>query len=903
MEYRVWAGPLYKPYGDTYYYDWTQHSVGGSFGTPSGSNLSATLASGATSATIGGSIASWPSAGGVWIGPNGSGQAWEYCSYTKGSGSTINLVREPTLNREHNGIHTSGATVLRWLELTAVTRVATNRDFNEELNAITWDIELEGVKFRQAALRNHHLCIIEQKPQGGSWTIYAVGWLETPRVKDDKDRKRAWTAKVVTLDILMDRTPIDGVRTGPFDIGRGASVTASDTLGAAWKERVGGDYVAASPDFSGDSTTDGDASTCWFGERYLGTEPTVATNNDPMVVQSGGGVTLIISEIHIMLPSGQPDGFRWIELRNIGVSPIVDGVALYVLGCDYHLESTELGGLALPVGGTLILCENQEYFQQENPTANPTLLWDLSQRGAPNLLKNRAAAGGSLGIFRPASVIGGNVWLHVVAWGSATIVYAMLYGSTLFTSPTFGPGGSLPAPAAEQTMRYNFANSATPKNNWTFGTMHTPGYAMNDGKKSWLMLELPGLNLSLKAGISSGYTGVVSVWNGSALSTVGLPSSGTIQIGSEQISYNARTLTTINISSRGANSTSAAAHVAGDAIYIVDGGVAVDAHLIKSFILEHKSIYATAGTVRTRKIDYQPRDPSESGYTADYDASQSWTGASTTITVTLSASLRTRWMLLEIDSMSVNPARPRLHNWQIIIDDATFDSNLYLTSGSNAGQLAARIASNEGVPASAVSSSAAVALPDGFVPARATAWSMLQALALYANLIVSIGLDSKITITGNTFWFTSVYSPGATWTRVNASRVEIVLNIAKAIGQVIVNWKNGGNSGSENYPSTLADGELSELDEQLIVDAASAQQSARTRYYLSRYPYVVVIEVVGAASLPGSVVTMQWQVDGTMQAMDRDYVVQQLREEWEATKHGVTQNSVMTLIEIGRENP
>lgn len=902
MQYRVWAGPLYKPYGDTYYYDWTQHNVGGSFGTPSGLSLSATLSSGATSATLGGSIASWPSAGGVWIGPNGSGQAWEYCSYTKGAGSTINLVREPTLNREHNGIHTSGATVLRWLELTAVTRVTTNRNLNEELNTITWDIELEGVKFRQAALRNHHLCVIEQKPQGGSWIIYAVGWLETPRVKDDGKKQRAWSARVVTLNTLMDRTPIDGVRAGPFDIGRGASVTASDTLGAAWKERASGDYVAASPDFSGDSTTDGDTSTCWFGERYLGTEPTVAINNDPMVIQSGGGVTLIISEIHIALPAGQPDGYRWLEIRNIGVSAIVDGVALYVLASTDANDTISFSGLSLPVGGTIIVCEDQERFQEENPTANPNVIYNLPSHGHSNFLKNCALTGGALGLHRPASVLGAQVWLHVVAWGTGTQCAAMLDGVTTFYSPTFS-GTSVTAPTASQTMRYNFANSATARNNWTLDLMHTPGYAMNDGKKSWLMLELPALNLSLKAGISSGYTGAVSVWNGSALSTVGLPSSGTIQIGSEQISYNTRTLTTINLTARGANSTSEAAHVAGDAIYIVDGGVAVDAHLIKSFVLEHKSIYATAGTVRTRKIDYQPRDPSDSGYTGDYDASQAWTGASTTIIVTLSASRRARWMLLEIDSMSVNPARPRLHNWQIVIDDATFDSNLYLTSGSNAGQLAARIASNEGIPASAVSSSAAVTLPDGFVPARATAWGMLQALALYANLIISIGLDSKITVTGNTFWFASVYSPGATWTRVNASRVEIVLNTAKAIGQVIVNWKNGGNSGSESYPATLADGELSEFDEQLIVDAASAQQSARTRYYLSRYPYVVVIEVVGTASLPGAIVTMQWQVDNTMQAMDRDYVVQQLREEWEATKHGVTHNSVMTLIEIGRENP
>lgn len=903
MQYRVWAGPLYKPYGDTYYYDWTQHNAGGSFGTPSGLSLSATLSSGVTSATIGGSIASWPSAGGVWIGPNGSGQAWEYCSYTKGAGSTINLVREPTLNREHNGVHTSGATVLRWLELTGVTRVTINRNLNEELNTTTWDVELEGVAFRQAAMRNHHLCIIEKRStSSSSWTIAVVGWLETPRVKDDKGKRRAWSARVVTLDVLMDRAPLDGVRVGPFDIAKGSNVSDSDVLGAAWKERDGGDYVAASPDFSGDSATDGDASTCWFGERYLGTEPTVAISNDPMVIQSGGGVTMVISEIHIALPAGQPDGYRWLEIRNIGISAIVDGVALYVLASTDYNDTISFGGLSLPVGGTIIVCEDQERFQEENPTANPDVIYNLPSHGHSNFLKNCALAGGALGIHRPASVLGGQVWLHVVAWGTGTRCAAMLDGVTVFYSPTFS-GTSVSVPTASQTMRYNFANSSTARNNWTNDLRHTPGYAMNDGKKSWLMAELPSLNLTLKADISSGYTGVISISNGSGLSTVGLASSGTIQIGSEQLTYNSRTLTTINITARGANSTTAAAHVAGDAIYVVDSGVAVDAHLIKGFILEHKSVYATAGTVRVRKVDYQPRNPSESNYTADYDASQAWTGAGTTITVTLSSPVRVRWMLLEIDSMSSNPARPRLHGWQIIMDDGVFDAGLYLATGADAGQLAAQIMTNEGIPATAVNSSVAVAIPDGFVPARATAWGMLQTLALYANLMIEIGLDSKITVTGNTFWFASVYSPGTTWTRVNSSRAEIVMNAAKPVGQVVVAWRNGGNSGSESYPTTPTDGEVNELDEQLIIDAVGAQRSARTRYFLSRFPYITVIEVIGAASLPGSVVTMQWQVDNTMQAMDRDYLVQQLREEWESTKHGVNQNSAMTLIEIGRENP
>jgi len=96
------------------------------------------------------------------------------------------------------------------------------------------------------------------------------------------------------------------------------------------------------------------------------------------------------------------------------------------------------------------------------------------------------------------------------------------------------------------------------------------------------MIEMPSMQLSLKSDIASGFTGVTTLTTPGGDSSAGLARSGstTIQIGSEQMTVTVAGAETINITARAQNGTTAAAHVASDPIYVVDGGVATDAYLI-----------------------------------------------------------------------------------------------------------------------------------------------------------------------------------------------------------------------------------------------------------------------------------------------------------------------------------
>ena len=75
--------------------------------------LDATLTDGATTITL--DNVPFDAAGGAWIGLNGAGEAWEYITYTgKNSTQLTGCTREPSATREHNGVHTGGATVRQW---------------------------------------------------------------------------------------------------------------------------------------------------------------------------------------------------------------------------------------------------------------------------------------------------------------------------------------------------------------------------------------------------------------------------------------------------------------------------------------------------------------------------------------------------------------------------------------------------------------------------------------------------------------------------------------------------------------------------------------------------------------------------------------------------------------------
>lgn len=106
VQWRAWIGPRWREQGTAGADVWTQIASGAITPQEAATTLSASLADGATTATLA-SGTNYPTANGwAFIGPNGSGQAWEYIDYTTRSTNTISgIAREPSAGREHSGAH------------------------------------------------------------------------------------------------------------------------------------------------------------------------------------------------------------------------------------------------------------------------------------------------------------------------------------------------------------------------------------------------------------------------------------------------------------------------------------------------------------------------------------------------------------------------------------------------------------------------------------------------------------------------------------------------------------------------------------------------------------------------------------------------------------------------------
>lgn len=910
MQYRLFVGPEYRPYGDPYHYDWTQHDVGAA-DTFLGPQLSgATLADGATGIEIATGLAAFPLVGGIWVGGNGSGEAWEYMNYAGKVGTgLIGLEREPEDNREHNGVHSSGASVVLWWELTAVTSVLINKELNDDLTMTTWDASIEGVLFPQAPLRNYHLCIVQRRETSTStWTNYAVGWLESPQVSDDFSKHRPWKARIVSVSVVAGRVDSDGVQAGSFDIARQANITASSVLATARKDRHNGDFVAAEPSFEPDAAVDGEMDTLWIAERFIGTEPTHSISNDPMTPNIGDAV--VISQVHIAPYAGQGARFAWIEITAVG-NQFFTGRELF-LGSDVAAESVYLPLHDFPPGAKVVIAENAARFYEENPDHDAVQVIDLSSPSIDRaqVLRNRSMSGGALGLYRSSA--SGTAWHSVVAWGTGSTASVFLFGTTTITSSAFGPGGTVTAPTAGQTLRYNWSNSSTPKNNWTVGRIDTAGYALNDGEKQWLLLELPPLNLALKAGITSSYTGAITIVNADQETTAGLPASGTIQIGDEQMTYTTRTKSTILITGRGANSTTAAAHVEGDGIYLIESGVAISAYPVKTIKLKRKpgGIIISGCVVRGTVSDYQPRTPDDAGYTADYSYNHTVSGnTNAEISITLSPVKRLRWVLIEFTSLSVDPARPRLNEINIELDDGFFLGTNYLTTVTT-NNVIEQLLLNAGIPPTAIGLSDDFSL-DEVGTAKGGLWEVITGIAAGVPLEIIVAMDSKISARYNGLFLSDIVTPEATWTRSEAKRLEYVRSAGNAVSQVKLKYRSHDSSekGEVVFPATPHwDGSPLEMPEQRYT-AAGAASAVERYYYFNRYPYTLVIDSATPNQIvePGQYHAVSWQLDESMQPISRYGLVKSVRYSWNAAAAGEKntmpkEELVFTMVEFLREN-
>lgn len=864
ISWRMYIGPHYSDY------DWGIVTGIALFGTQPTTTVATTQASGSTTLVLTDG-APFPTSGGVFVGGNGSGQGWEYESFTGRSTNTLTgVTRETTSDADHNSIHNAGATVHFYYPVTVNDGTLNlTEDADESASVVTWQASVSGVLAPHYVMRDGHLCVIETSTNGGSYTVFLAGFVDSPQVTDNASSSAEWSLSIVSSASLLN-IEADGVRAG--DNLMDATGSTSTPLVLAFDERASGDYTKASPDFSATSITDRVDDTLWIAERFKGDDIWVSTfNNDPENSYSNGaGVRF--SQICINPPSTAGPFARWIELAIGTGTSNHSGFALYRANGGTSEEWQYGGPGTVATGDRIILCEDEATFSRLNPLASTAAIYEN-----PTWFNGIDPTGGELWL-RLGEL---NQWQARVRWGHGdSFVQHVDAPSRTWT------GATVTAPAEGETMRYRFdVTTGDAADYWETGATRHAGYDLDLTEPEWAMVTFPGFGLTLTNAITSsspGASGTLAINGPDGNPSVdGLPSAGTLVVGDEQITYSAKSESGgyVTVTARGANSTTAADHNAGDEVFILNGSIVTDAYAIKQvgWTRYHGTIYPKVFKVYTTDQVDNVRTPADDDYTNDWTLRGDVSAhASSSYLLNLS-NIRVRHLLLEVYEMTSKPARPRINELFGFMDPAYHESGLWLAADTTADQLIAQIVSNLGFPSGmVVVEDTLVALDDIQTQSGGDAWTVIADIAEFTGARVIVGRDSKLRISTNDFW-SGALSTSLTWSRSNAEQIRMSKRPSQYVSQVVQPWRtaDGQTTGTIYYPSDPGDGLKLEIPETVYANESAATAAARRLYYMRRYPveFTSNSAVDGSAYRPLEAHAVNWQYNLDHVTLTRDCIV------------------------------
>lgn len=820
-----------------------------------------------------------PSKGGIWLGPGATNEKWEYIEYGSKTGSNPNITLG-TLYRNNLLAHTAGATGYMWYPVTTNDgRLHFTHKLDSNLVVADWTAYVTGVLAPKAIIRNRHSVLIRTRNPGGSWANFLLGWIDGYQVEDDYQRLARWRIEIVSIGGMLAKTKALPLRTGTLDVLRAGQVVDQDqALTYHIKEMASGDIVSTNADLTAKAAIDGDDNTPAIFDRVLGSNPESIT-----------GTNARITAFYINRAPGEEKGFRWIEVTftqslNIGEMSLVNGSTY----AEYPASK-----LILTIGGTskdsqdkILIVEDEDKWRTRYPI--PVEDSDVATIYAPTVstygtfqawFDRFNLTDGVLAIrMRGKGGVGDVGWGETVAWGTNKEPY-------LYTDEDddYGPlmdGGAITAPAAGKTYRWN--GSA-----YVQDYIDSPGLRFSETGDTfihpWACFKIPEMGLTLRSALTNSATGWTDINHGAIGSTNGLPSSGTIQIGAEQITYSAKSATQINISARGANSTTAAAHDAGDPILVVVNSVATGAFPIKEIRIKTPTGKPYLSIIRIGMANtvVVPLLPEKQGqgttmYRTDYsivnaayDVSNPshtayWDGDRDVFTLPIS-SARANYLLVECVALSTMPNRPRLSTVEVILDNTTFDST-WLGTGTTIQTLVSTLLGNVGIPSGAYSfsgSNRSQALVTN--TAHEAAWSVLADICDFTSLQLTITPMSLLQFIDARAYDADYNSPSTTWTRSNARKAATLTDKQGAVAQVELPWSTPDGVAQDTilYPSTIAateQGMVQTLKPTVYPNSSVAQEAAIRRYTFLRWPYTIAVEpdVPNLTSPVTLIHTLQW---------------------------------------------
>ena len=883
--FRAYIGPHWRPAGNSHAWDWTRTQDFAFADQPCW--LTANIASGQTTASISVPTGlSLPTKGGFWLGPNNknAGEGWEYIDYsantlvTPGNYALTGLQRESTQTREHNGIHnltthyemheiapgefievevTEPITSHFWAPLsTNDGKLHVTEEMDANLCATTWSAELSGVLAPRGFMRNNHAVLIRTRPNTATaWTNLLLGWIEEFQIEDDYRRYAKWSLRITSIAGILSRQNCPPIRIGDLDIARaGKVIKTAQILAHPSKEMNSGDFTASDPDLSGASLIDGDPETVCIFERTLGPSGRNYAAEFAML-----GV-FYVGQMNITIPPGLGKGYRWLMLHVTEDGEFLQLRAESLLATSVEANEYSIHALNGHAGydSQIILCENLNKFMAMNPLAVPTRIIE----GGPTFFDNlnvNPAEGEVLGVADHD----GWARSYPIAWGANAPQKAyFIKGNGEHTSLRHwnsGDIGGFPTPQNGEIVRFMYDETKSVDQMFTLTSCDTVGY--QEDVAPWALIQLPSMGLRLNADMSKTGTGLIYITDGTVPTTNGLPSSGTIQIGFEQMTFDNKTATSLNITARGVNGTDTSIHEANDQVLIV-----IDGQATSAFHINHVSIKRNAGDsaphdynspktfvlraansiVMPRMPDHSDEDPASAWY-LDYQISSGVvTVADGTTTYDWYLNNRANWLLVELHSMQYEPARPRLNSVEAWLNTSYFDPDQWMPPGTTIGEAYAQIFHLLGIPDAAItdytSNTDAFELLTGAKPA----WPTLVDMADYTNTLIAIDYLNNITLNDNIMWNTDVISGGeTTFDRTNSKQVTMIQERPGGVKQLKLEWVNtdGSAGGTIVYPDPeYLIGDYKTVKSNIYPSAELAMASLMRRFTVMRYPATIAIQ-------------------------------------------------------------
>lgn len=458
-------------------------------------------------------------------------------------------------------------------------------------------------------------------------------------------------------------------------------------------------------------------------------------------------------------------------------------------------------------------------------------------------------------------------------------------------------------------------------NNWDSGDVYQIYPVVHSPE--WLIVELDGMDLELQEDITDSAIDMIFGNTGGSTGS-GLDSSGTIQLGTEQIAYSAidRPTGVPTVSSRPAGSV---AHQAGDPVYQVDTGTATNGYLVESvrFIRKAGEPLLEDFVIWTSPF-HEVRNPDSTTnavYLIDWAIGRAvkdavsgatpgthWVteGDYEVFTWTPSSPRRIKWILILAGTMTGHataPERAMLNEIEFTRSTSVLDTESILID-KQPTEVMQVLLTTAGVPTQALQVDVSGTDIEGFTTEAGMVWRIIADMAEFTGTRITLDRCSNITLEPDPWWSVSG-TPAELGELVRSDLIyfEPSFPSGRQVGQVELRWRSPNNqeTGLEKYPAIRSSqGDTVTAGPYVYADASAAQAGAQKRYIQARLPFDAIVEILdyGRDYRPGQVYGVNWKIDESMQAMNRTYLITN-------AEHRITNGTWvtgLTLLQLSRSD-